>query len=313
MNALKHLEFFFGSSDISLLTDSKELIAHAQAQSINALLINELSSLPANSVCITFSRQATESLQHLAAHCTSGRTLYTQAHAFDPTLKSGIYTLDLICSSDYRLAMRKQEQLLSLLDDHHALRLTGNDTHGTLHIRHDVAPYAMIEEDIEAAQGAYIFPLAELLEVHYTHMNPDEPRTFTLDGAFNVAGILCARGYHDPAIKPQLVKSLASLCYEVATHGATAIIEDSQVRSFTVGARDYCALLAEATGPRGLHLTECAFGVNASIADKIDYRINSQLNEGIEGLHVAVGDGRQGYHIDMLMPGVVATPLGRVI
>lgn len=310
MNNLKHLELFFGSRDISLLTDSNALIAHAQHQSINALLINELSSLPANSVCITFSREATETLQQLAARCQSGQTLYTQAHAFDPSLKSGIYTLDLICSSDYRLAMHKQEQLLSLLDEHHVLRLTGDNTRGTLHILNEAAPYAMIEEDIQASRGFYIFPLAELLEVHYTHMDPDEPRTFTLDGEFNVSGILCARGYPDPSIPPRLIESLVSLVQAVAAHGATAIIVDNQVRSFTVGARDYCALLSEATGPRGLHLTECAFGVNASIADKIDYRINSQLNEGIEGLHVAVGDGRQGYHIDMLMPGVVATPLG---
>ncbi|WP_397448883.1 hypothetical protein [Pseudomonas sp. NA-150] len=309
MTALKHLERFFGSSDVSLLTDSKALAAHARGLAINALLIDELNAMPTNSACITLTREGTESLLRLAARNRSGRAIYTQAHAFDPTLDSAIYCLDLICATDYRLAMRNQEQLLTLLDDHHHLVLSGADSHGVLEIAQNVSPYAMIEEDVLAAEEYFIFPLAELLEVHYTHMDPAAPRAFTLNGEFKVAGMLSARGYHDPSIAPSLIRSLKGLAYNVAVHGATLLIEDSQVRAFRVGNLDYRTLLNEATGSRGLALTECAFGVNASIAERIDYRVNSQLNEGIEGLHVAVGDGRCGYHIDLLIPGVSPAPL----
>ncbi|MEB0042302.1 hypothetical protein [Pseudomonas sp. MH10] len=269
--------------------------------------------MPPNSVCITLSREGTDSLLQRAAADPSGRAIYTQAHAFDPALNSVIYTFEQMCLTDFQLAMRKQEHLLSLLDQQQPLVLTGPNTLGYLVIAKDVAPYAMIDEDVQAANDRFIFPLAELLEVHYTHMAPDAPRPFTLNGRFQVAGILSARGYHDPSIPTRLVDSLATLSDSVALHGATALIEDSQLRSFTVAGCDYCALLNEATGPRGLRLTECAFGVNASIADTVNYRINSQLNEGIEGLHVAVGDGRQGYHIDLLMPGVVAAPSQQLI
>ncbi|WP_297833946.1 hypothetical protein [Pseudomonas sp.] len=309
MNRLKHFETFFDSRDITLLTDSPELVAYALAHQVPARLISELHHLPANSVCITVSREGTESLLQLSVQSESGRAIYTQAHAFDPAPNSVMYTFEQMCSSDYRQAMHKQEQLLTLLDDHRQLVLVGPNCAGHLVITEGVAPYAMIEEDIHAAKEKFIFPLAELLEVHYTHMNPDEPRSFTLTGEFQVAGMLSARGYHDPSIPPRLIESLATMANNIARHRATVTIKDSQVTSFKIAGRDYCALLNEATGPRGLHLTECAFGVNASIARTIDYRINSQLNEGIEGLHVAVGDGRQGYHIDLLMPGVVAAPL----
>lgn len=309
MTHLNQLEQFFKSSDISLLTDSTELALHARNQAIDARLISQHVQMPANSVCITLSRAGTDALLRLAARCPSGRAIYTQAHAFDPTLASAIYTLELICTSDYRQAMANQERLLELLDDHQRLQLIGPESHGSLEISHGSVPYAMINEDVQAAGNHFIFPLAELLEVHYTHMNPEEPRTFRLDGEFKVAGILAARGYHDPSIPRPLIESLAHLSEQVAAHGATAMIEDNQLRAFIVGGRDYCAVLNEATGPRGLQLTECAFGVNASIVDCIDYRINSQLNEGIEGMHVAVGDGRQGYHIDLLMPGVMPSPL----
>ncbi|MDB6049433.1 MAG: hypothetical protein JWR17_2179 [Pseudomonas sp.] len=309
MNRLKHFESFFDSRDITLLTDSAELAAHALACHIPVSLINELRSLPANSVCITVSRQGTESLFQLSARSESGRAIYTQAHAFDPALDSVIYTFEQMCNSDYRQAMGKQEELLALLDDHQRLCLAGPNSAGRLIINEGMAPYAMIEEDIQTANDKFIFPLAELLEVHYTHMDPDEPRSFTLNGEFQVAGILTARGYHDPSIPMRLIESLAALSDLVARHGASVIIKDSQLKSFRIAGRDYCILLNEATGPRGLHLTECAFGVNASIAGTIDYRINSQLNEGIEGMHIAVGDGRHGYHIDLLMPDVVAAPL----
>ncbi|MGV8920909.1 MAG: hypothetical protein ACOH2R_24560 [Pseudomonas sp.] len=309
MTQLQHLERFFGSSDITLLTDSKALAAHARSLAINALLIDELHDMPANSACITLSREGTDALLRVAARTHSGRAIYTQAHAFDPTLESAIYTLELICATDYRQAMRNQETLLTLLDDHQRVQLSGANNHGVLHIADDVAPYAMIEEDVMAAEKEFIFPLAELLEVHYTHMNPAEPRPFTLNGEFKVAGLLSARGYHDPSIAPSLIRSLKGLAYNVATHGATLIIEDNQICALQVGDLDYRALLNEATGSRGLALTECAFGVNASIGERIDYRINSQLNEGIQGLHVAVGDGRCGYHIDLLIPGVTAAAL----
>ncbi|NWC59592.1 hypothetical protein [Pseudomonas veronii] len=310
MTHLKQLQQFFESSDISLLTDSTELARYARDQAIDARLINQQVQMPANSVCITLSRAGTDALLRLAARCPSGRTMYTQAHAFDPALASAIYTLELICTSDYRQAMANQETLLELLDDHHRLQLIGPGSHGRLEISHGAAPYAMIDEDVQAAGNHFIFPLAELLEVHYTHMNPEEPRTFRLDGEFKVAGILAARGYHDPSIPRHVIESLAHLSEQVAIHGATAMIEGNQLRAFWVEGRDQCALLNQATGPRALQLTESAFGVNASIADCIDYRINSQLNEGIEGMHVAVGDGRQGYHIDLLMPGITANPYG---
>lgn len=309
MNRLKHIERFFDSKDITLLTDSEGLLAYGQSNHIPVGLICEQNHLPANSVCITVTRQGTESLLQLAARSESGKAIYTQAHAFDPAFDSVIYGFEQMCNSDYCQAMHKQEQLLALLDDHDQLILVGPNSSGRLIIAEGVAPYAMIEEDVQAAKDKFIFPLAELLEVHYTHMNPDEPRSFTVNGTFEVAGMLSALGYHDPSTPLQLIESLAALAVLVAKHRATVVIKDNLVSSFKIAGRDYCTLLNQATGPRGLHLTECAFGVNANIAATIDYKINSQLNEGIEGLHVAVGDGRQGYHIDLLMPGVVASPL----
>ncbi|WP_259697667.1 hypothetical protein [Pseudomonas brassicacearum] len=68
-------------------------------------------------------------------------------------------------------------------------------------------------------------------------------------------------------------------------------------------------LLTVAAGARGLRLTEFAIGVNSEIKPLIDYKMNSQLNEGIDGVHLAIGDGSSGYHIDFLSPAVSVTPI----
>jgi hypothetical protein len=44
--------------------------------------------------------------------------------------------------------------------------------------------------------------------------------------------------------------------------------------------------------------------VNKTIVGEVDYGVNSQINEGIEGIHVAIGDAVTGYHIDLLCPAV---------
>ncbi len=50
-------------------------------------------------------------------------------------------------------------------------------------------------------------------------------------------------------------------------------------------------------------LAELAFGTNVGIAQSIDWSYNSQFNEGIGGMHIALGDGRTGFHIDFICPG----------
>ena len=68
-------------------------------------------------------------------------------------------------------------------------------------------------------------------------------------------------------------------------------------------------LLDLAAGSRGLKLTEFAIGVNEAITPSIDYKINSQMNEGISGVHLAIGDGSSRYHIDFLSPAVSVSPI----
>lgn len=57
-----------------------------------------------------------------------------------------------------------------------------------------------------------------------------------------------------------------------------------------------------------LMLLEVAFSGNSGIrAADIDWRINSVMNEGAAGMHIGIGDGVTGAHIDFIAPGVELT------
>ena len=100
---------------------------------------------------------------------------------------------------------------------------------------------------------------------------------------------------------------LQDLALAVAINKGRLVIAANRVVEFVVAGKNYVSLLEEASGVRGLNITEFAVGVNASIGSEIDYHVNSQLNEGIDGLHVAIGDGACGFHIDFLCPGATVS------
>ncbi|MHC8407018.1 MULTISPECIES: hypothetical protein [unclassified Pseudomonas] len=85
-------------------------------------------------------------------------------------------------------------------------------------------------------------------------------------------------------------------------------VDDNRITSFKTAKAEHVGLLELAAGSRGVMLTEFAIGVNAAVGPHIDYGINSQMNEGVSGVHVAIGDGSSGYHIDFLYPDVRVVP-----
>jgi hypothetical protein len=84
-------------------------------------------------------------------------------------------------------------------------------------------------------------------------------------------------------------------------------IKDSRVMSVLSGDREIAGELEHLTNPlRKLMLTEMAFSTNGSLPPKnIDWTCNSQFNEGSLGIHVGIGDGLTGAHVDLICPGVL--------
>lgn len=216
------------------------------------------------------------------------------------------YSLELLLSSNFEHALCTQRSVLNMLNSNESFFLSGNDADARVTIFPHAQPYALLAEDIE---HDFVQSVAEFFEVHYAHMNPQESCPFSFSGTLKIAGILTVLRKPNPTLPEGLKISLKWLSDRVSEAGAFLSVEDNIITSLKVNNEEHIKLLDLAAGSRGLKLTEFAIGVNEAIAPSIDYKINSQMNEGISGVHLAIGDGSSGYHIDFLSPAVSVSPI----
>lgn len=295
----------FNFTDMRIISDSIAFLHQCKADGFTTQALNQIESLPEQSLIFSFCNEAARRTFEIAKLTPAKQSIFCAVHVFEASVQSARYGLDLILKSDFLCALQKQRSVLEKLDKHRHLNLHGGCSEASVMISEHTTPYAMIEEDITKN---FIHSVAEFFEVHYAHMNASAPCPFQVNGHFSVSGILTVLR-KAPLIKDHAMKiALEQLTQTVALHTARLTVKNNIITSFIVNHIDHAELLKCAAGPRGLALTEFAVGVNESIAPVIDYRINSQMNEGISGVHVAIGDGSSGYHIDFLSPGVDFSP-----
>ncbi len=261
----------------------------------------ELVELPQRSLVLSFSKETSRHTFEIATHGVGRKCIFCALHVFEASVQHAEYAIRAIVESNFSSSLAQQEKLLAKLDDANVIVVSGGINTGQALIHSEAVPYAMIRDD---AEGDYIHSVAEFFEVHYAHMQAEGPCPFSFTGRLQVAGMLSVIRNEGWALRSELKGELEGLARSVAECGAILKVMDNAIVSFLVAGEECSELLAVAAGKRGLQLTEFAIGVNQSITRFIDYKLNSQLNEGVEGIHVAIGDGASGYHIDLLVPGV---------
>jgi hypothetical protein len=296
----------FGEEEISIIADSEDFLTECSRSGFKTDHIFNLDTLPKNSVIFSFSNEAAKLTFELAKNTKSRKVIFCATQVFEPSLEAALYSLQLLLKSNFETALRKQRCVLDMLNSHDSFFLSGNDADARIIVQTHAQPYALIKEDIE---GDFVQSVADFFEVHYAHMNPQEPCPFSFNGTLKISGILTALRNTNPSLPENIKTPLKHLSYRISQEGALLSIKDNTIVSIRTKNEEHINLLSLAAGPRGLKLTEFAIGVNEVIASCIDYKINSQMNEGISGVHLAIGDGSSGYHIDFLSPAVNVCPM----
>lgn len=287
--------------NLVITSDSTQFLEYCSFQNFTTKNIMQAHSLDQNSLVFSFSDFAAKKTFDLARLTAKKRCVFFPIHVFENTFNNAIYSLTCFLKSDITQALKAQRKALELINCKSPLALTGPSTQSTVTISSNAVPYAMLEEDL---QDNFVHSAAEFFEVHLAHMKPPAACPFTVNGDFRVSGILTVLRKAQ-SVPSGITDSLSTLIGEIASKQASLKVEGNKIRSLTVGNRDYADLINRAAGKRGAHLTEFAIGVNHAITPLINFSINSQMNEGVSGVHVAVGDGTNGYHIDFLCPDVV--------
>ncbi|GAB6407968.1 hypothetical protein [Pseudomonas sp. MHK4] len=299
------IKTLFGEDTPSIISDSKSFLHECSKLGFTIANISEIESLPENSIIFSFTNAAAKLTFEIAKNTQIKKSIFCAMQVFDPSLESSVYSLQLILKSYFEQALSKQRSVLTMLNSHDSFLLTGNDADAQVTIFPHAQPYALIAEDIE---HDFVHSVAEFFEVHYAHMNPQAPCPFSFSGTLKISGILTVLRKPIPTLPEGVKTSLIWLSKRICEEGAVLSVEDNTIISLKISEEEHVKLLDLAAGPRGVKLTEFAIGVNDAIATSIDYKINSQLNEGISGVHLAIGDGSSGYHIDFLSPDVHVSP-----
>lgn len=306
MSTSNMISTLFGHEEFSIIADSAAFLRECALLGFKTANIFELTKLPKNTIVFSFSNQAARVMFQIAENADRKKSIFCAAQVFEPSVTAAMYSLRLLLSSDFEHSLSMQRSVLSMLNSNQEFSLRGNHAAASVSIHSHAKAYALLAEDIS---DNFIQSVAEFFEVHYAHMDPKEPSPFSFNGTLRVAGILAVQRKPNPTLPEGLKSSLRWLSDRIAQEGATISIKDNTIISFKINDEEQIKLLDLAAGNRGLKLTEFAIGVNQAIAPDIDYKMNSQMNEGISGVHLAIGDGSSGFHIDFLSPSVYVTPL----
>lgn len=237
------------------------------------------------------------------------RLLIIPAVAFDPSFPAVKYTMELLSESDFESGAEQNIAWLKRLENASApLEFDGDNGSLTCELRERLI---MMKPQLKARLNRGEWEaIGSFFEIALVPDNEDffHPG-YIVNGRLIVEGIAIARH----RVMPEEIVPLAQEAWDELTRlqdetGSKIELEivDSKVVRAAVGNVDVTEKLLRWSNPkRELVLVEMAISNNPGLERaRLDWAYNSVLNEGSRGIHVAVGDGVTGAHIDFCCPGV---------
>lgn len=240
------------------------------------------------------------------------RVLIVPLVSFDPAMDAARYTVDMLSRSRFETAVELNRDWLSLLMNRKTPMVFGGEgCELVCELEDDIT---VLKPKVESALAPGEWEsIGSYFEVGLVPM-PEDFRPgfrpgYVVEGTLTVPGVAVA---HHKQMHPKL-RPLASRAWrlfeEVREQGLFPLkmeIRNSRTTHVWAGERDLSGEIEELTNKRlELVLNEMAFSTNAGIVpEHIDWAYNAQLNEGAIGIHVGLGDGVTGAHVDFICPGV---------
>lgn len=299
---MKNLHAFFNDDNIAIVTSQSDVFHWMIARNIEAYMLDSIVHLPANVVDLCGSTAHHVKMRSLIETSPQTKLISIPQNSFDGSSAAVLYSFNQLINSDCLDSVAKQGELLPLFENTSSLSFSGKHTSGVCHLSDEIQLSTLDFTDFSPGTTCSV---AQLFEVSIDHAHSTSPAPFDISGSFEFSGLLAARSphYSGNVIPQEAIHSLIDMAAQSAY--AKLVIEKNQIVSIRVDGVEIKDLIASKTGPGGLQLTEFAIGLNRRIKKEIDWRINSQLNEGVEGVHFGIGDGTSGLHIDFLCPEVI--------
>ncbi|MEH2067805.1 MAG: hypothetical protein V7K47_06500 [Nostoc sp.] len=217
---------------------------------------------------------------------------------FDGSLAAIQYSFNQLISGDIQQALEIRDILYDKIADIkselYLLDSRGSKLNCQLSESIEIA-----NADVELEAG-WFYSVAEFWESSVVNTKANKS-SFSVNGIFYFDGILSQTTTQET--KENNWKPLKYLTDKVVSSQEKYLqIEDNAITQLIIDGQDETSILLDMTYnlERDLSLTEMAFGANKHIGEKIDWSINSVVNEGIDGTHVGIGMAQKAPHIDFI-------------
>jgi len=230
------------------------------------------------------------------------RLFWMPIAAFGGSFEEGLYALRLLLTSDFVKMTGRNRDILSLFASTSGPYVFTSHGHQlTFDLSEDVPIATRTRVALSPGEST---SLGFYTEVGMSMAVPDLSMPYTANGEFVAERVLFARQRQSPPELDWLFARGEAALEQVKAEllPLTMTIKDSRLDPSCL--RELQEIFYWTTNASyEWRLAELAFGTNVGIADSVDWSYNSQFNEGIGGMHIALGDGRTGFHIDFICPG----------
>jgi hypothetical protein len=126
---------------------------------------------------------------------------------------------------------------------------------------------------------------------------------FTVNGTMAASGVLVAKDVMCTDKGEARIRQAQELQEQLVARAPIVVhLTDGKVTSIKAGGEDFTEAVRQATNPTyELHALELGLGTNMNLLPQVDWAYNSQMNEGAGAVHVGIGEGITGAHMDFVV------------
>jgi hypothetical protein len=229
----------------------------------------------------------------LAAALRGSGIVHVPLHAFDPAPAVAVYTMAALRQSDVRRAIGRNRHWVRLLECERVFHFV--DGHGT-DLRcipaDPITVATALQPDLPPGAAR---PLGLFFEVELER-HPSGSRPFTVNGTLHADGVVYALAASFAGERGRIRACARRVLDAAHPNGLRLDIRDNVVVAcVSAGGRSWLDEVSAAVNG-DLTLSEFAIGTNR--LPEPDFSVNAQVNEGAGGIHVGLGVGEQGMHVD---------------
>ena len=206
--------------------------------------------------------------------------------------------------SDFDYAVRKHHEWYAVFSEtKQPLCFSGKESHLVCHLNESIEISTIDDIVLEVDDPRSV---AEYIEIALEN-RIDKASSFSIDGYLDIQGVLIAKGINFKLknYNSYFVNNLIELVNK--SSNMKIFVENNKLSSVLIDNVEYLGDFIDLVSEDKAQLpniTEFAIGFNYQLQNNINWKFNSQVNEGVKGIHLGIGDGELGFHLDFITSNI---------